>query len=137
MTDPELSTARAFVFVYGTLRQGEDNDITRLTPPPVYVGRAQVQGTLFHLGDYPGLLLERAGTVVGDVYEITPALERVLDEIEGLFPVPNGEYTKGMIRVEVHGVTVDCLVYLIHPDLVRGRPIMRSGDWVVETAHDE
>ncbi len=34
------------VFVYGTLRRGEVNDITRLQPAPHYIGPARVQGGL-------------------------------------------------------------------------------------------
>jgi gamma-glutamylcyclotransferase (GGCT)/AIG2-like uncharacterized protein YtfP len=124
--------ATSFVFVYGTLRRGEDNDITRLNPPPAWVGSAQMNGTLFHLGAYPGLLLGGSHPVRGEVYEITPALERVLDEIEGIEPVPNGEYTKAWVDLEVQGRSVRCLVYLIDPIRVHGCPILHSGDWVLE-----
>jgi len=129
-------SGRRCVFVYGTLRRGEDNDITRLEPPPLWVGPAHTQGTLFHLGAYPGLVLDGTGVVVGEVYEISPALERVLDEIEGIEPVPNGEYTKGWVEVMVAGRKVACLVYLIDPARVRGCPILHSGDWVLDTTRD-
>lgn len=122
------------VFVYGTLRQGEINDITRLDPSPVFVGLAQVHGVLYHLGAYPGLRLEGSQAVVGEVYEIAPPLAQVLDEIEGLYPVPNGEYTKERIDVEVGGVTRACAVYVISADAVQGRPILGTGDWVQEKA---
>ena len=38
------------VFVYGTLRRGEDNDITRLLPPPRFIGVARIAGTMYDLG---------------------------------------------------------------------------------------
>ena len=34
------------VFVYGTLRRGQANDITRLRPVPRWVGEGRVRGTL-------------------------------------------------------------------------------------------
>lgn len=74
------------VFVYGTLRRGDDNDITRLLPAPRLVGHAHVAGTLHHLGAYPGIVLGGPGRVLGEVYAITPALEATLDEIECLPP---------------------------------------------------
>ena len=57
---PEPSSpvaAPRHVFVYGTLRRGGSNDITRLLPAPRWVGFAQVAGMLFHLGAYPGMTL--------------------------------------------------------------------------------
>eukprot|EP01041_Mallomonas_annulata_P027043 gene27043-48537_t len=66
------------VFVYGTLRLGGSNDITRLQPAPRFVGPAQVAGVLYHLAAYPGLLLGGDQWVVGEVYAIEPALEAIL-----------------------------------------------------------
>ena len=42
--------ATLHVFVYGTLRRGEANDINRLRPPPRYLGQARTRGTLYALG---------------------------------------------------------------------------------------
>ena len=53
------------VFVYGTLRRGGSNDITRLKPSPRYAGPSQVAGVLYHLGAYPGMLLGGERWVVG------------------------------------------------------------------------
>ena len=63
------------VFVYGTLRRGGSNDITRLRPAPRFLGKAQVQGVLYHLGAYPGMALGGSHWVQGEVYAIAPALE--------------------------------------------------------------
>lgn len=84
---PEPSSpvaAPRHVFVYGTLRRGGSNDITRLSPAPRWLGFAQVAGMLFHLGAYPGMTLGGDRPVHGEVYAIEPALETVLDAIEGL-----------------------------------------------------
>lgn len=123
------SSAR-HVFVYGTLRRGDDNDITRLQPAPRFVGPATIAGTLYHLGAYPGVVLGGNGTVVGEVYAIEPELERVLDEIEELYPQQTDEYFKRMVAVEVSGQRVECIVYEINPRyVVNARPIL-GGDWV-------
>ncbi len=124
------------VFVYGTLRLGERNDITRLAPAPRFVGMGRVAGVLYEVSWYPGLRLGAghdgrvSGEVVGEVYAITPQLERRLDEIEEVWPVPTGEYAKRVLPVQVDGVPIDCIVYEIDASRTVGRPVITSGDWV-------
>jgi gamma-glutamylcyclotransferase (GGCT)/AIG2-like uncharacterized protein YtfP len=130
--------AASHVFVYGTLRRGDDNDITRLTPPALFIGMARVRGVMHHLGGYPGVLLEASaqskglcvGDIVGEVYRITPELERKLDEIEALYPEKTDEYFKRFVSVHVNGESVECIVYEINPAYCQQKPILASGDWV-------
>jgi gamma-glutamylcyclotransferase (GGCT)/AIG2-like uncharacterized protein YtfP len=122
-----------YVFVYGTLRKGDDNDITRLTPAPQFVGHASVEGVMHHLGAYPGVRLvpgQTGRTVVGEVYAIAPALELKLDEIEMLYPEQKDEYFKREIAVQVDGRTLTCVLYEINPSSTVGSPVIESGDWV-------
>lgn len=119
------------VFVYGTLRRGGANDITRLDPPGRFVGAATVRGWLYSLGSYPGLLLDVQGpAVVGEVYALDPVLERVLDGIEELYPQQRDEYVKRRVAVEVAGRMLDCLVYEIRPRYVQGRRVLSPPDWL-------
>jgi gamma-glutamylcyclotransferase (GGCT)/AIG2-like uncharacterized protein YtfP len=122
------------VFVYGTLRRGEARDINRLSPAPRFVGLAAITGVMYQLGTYPGVVLGFGGTVLGEVYAIEPALERVLDEIEEVFPQPSGEYLKREVRVTVGEQQVTCLVYEVNPDAAIGKSLIASGDWVQERA---
>lgn len=121
--------ASRFVFVYGTLRRGEVNDINRLQPAPRYLGAARIRGSLYDLGPYPGVVLGGAGWVQGEVYALTPELERQLDLIEEVAPVPSGEYARRHVAVEVAGQRLPCLVYEIDPQRVQGAPRIASGDW--------
>lgn len=120
------------VFVYGTLRKGGRNDISRLAPAPKYLGMGEVRGTLYHLDWYPGLALggEQPVTVVGEVYEVTPQLEAVLDEIEGVGAGGSGEYVKRDLEVQVGGRAVPCFLYEIDPARVAGREPIGHGDWM-------
>lgn len=127
---PQAPDTPRHVFVYGTLRRGDDNDITRLSPAPRWVGAARIPGTMYHFGRYPGVLLGGPGEVQGEVYEISPQLERMLDEIEELYPQQTNEYAKRDISVQVAGRTLACIVYEINPALVAGKPVIASGDWV-------
>jgi gamma-glutamylcyclotransferase (GGCT)/AIG2-like uncharacterized protein YtfP len=122
------------VFVYGTLRRGESNDINRLQPIPRFLGMARVHGTMFHLGRYPGVILGGHGLVLGEVYEISQTLERQLDRIEEVEPQQTGEYARRDVVVSVAGRELNCLVYEINPLYVRGKPMIASGDWVNDGA---
>ena len=127
----EFATSHSrHVFVYGTLRKGEDNDINRLRPSPCLVGHGSVPGTLYHLGRYPGLVLSGRTAVQGEVYQITPELERVLDEIEEVYPQRSDEYSKQLVPVQVNGLELWCLVYVINPSRLPGMPEMPCGDWI-------
>ena len=133
------------VFVYGTLRQGEQRDINLLKPAARWVGRASVEGVLYDLGSYPGLVLgidQHPGQkkVRGEVYQITAELEHLLDEIEGVAPRPSGEYAKRELLVHLTsagtsdesrlGHAVPCLVYEVTQERVAGRAVISGGDWV-------
>ena len=126
------STTQRHVFVYGPWRCGDDNDITRLKPEPVFVGSAVITGTLYDLGAYPGIRLDGEGLVQGEVYAIAPELEVQLDEIEELYPQQRDEYFKRIVPVAVQGRPFACIVYEINPKYVIGRAILRGGDWARE-----
>ena len=123
------ASAQRYVFVYGTLRRGGLNDITRLRPAPCWVGTAQVAGNLYRLGAYPGMTLGGSEQVQGEVYAIDPALEPLLDEIEDLGSHPTDEYIKRHIDVEVGGRTLRCLVYEINPRYAISALRVPGGDW--------
>jgi len=124
-----LPVAERYVFVYGTLRRGECNDITRLRPAPRFLGRAQLPGTLYDLGAYPGAVFGGTDLVVGEVYAIAPALEHQLDLIEEVAPVPSGEYHRREVAVELDGRRLICLAYEIDPRRVGHARRIVSADW--------
>jgi len=125
--------ATPHVFVYGTLRCGEVRDITRLCPAPQFIGMGSVAGVLYDLGPYPGLRLGGAGRVTGEVYAIPAELERLLDEIEEVWPQQTGEYSKREVTVQMDDVPAAagrvCLVYEINAARLVGCAVITSGDW--------
>ena len=118
------------VFVYGTLRRGDDNDITQLTPSPQFVSEASIQGSMFHLGAYPGVVLGGTGTVRGEVYSVSAVLQKKLDEIEDVYPQQRDEYFKRIIAVQTALGELRCICYEINPAYIAGRRLIASGDWV-------
>lgn len=127
------AAATRYVFVYGTLRRDDVRDITRLQPAPLFVGMASVAGRLYDLGPYPGLLLGGAERVTGEVYAISSALERRLDEIEEVWPQQTGEYSKREVAVQMESAPATagpvCLVYEINASRLVGCPVITGGDW--------
>jgi gamma-glutamylcyclotransferase (GGCT)/AIG2-like uncharacterized protein YtfP len=57
------------LFVYGTLRPGFSGEGRRLVHDLEAVGEATVRGTLYDVGDYPGMILGD-GLVRGDVVRV-------------------------------------------------------------------
>jgi len=128
-TSPPTSCLR-HVFVYGTLRAGGNNDITRYRPKPQCIGAAMVCGTLYDLGAYPGMRLDGSQRVVGEVYRVDASVERELDVLESVLDDDSGEYIKRVVDVNVNGQKLKCLVYEIHPMRIAGRSIILHGDWL-------
>lgn len=133
-----------YVFVYGTLRAGEVNDISRAAErhgiaAPQPIGAAHVHGRRFDFGAYPGLVIDQQGTPIrGEVYRIEDALVPVLDEIEEVYPGLEGLFRSHRLHIEVETEgrknRVDCLVYPVAAAAVAGLPRIESGNWVKHRA---
>ena len=132
--DAPLPQVQRYVFVYGTLRRGEERDINQLLPAPVFIGNSQVSGTLYNLGSYPGARLGGEQWVQGEIYRITPELERQLDEIESVWPQQTGEYERRKVLVLCAALMLPCLVYEASAQTVLGKPLIVSGDWLKRSA---
>jgi gamma-glutamylcyclotransferase (GGCT)/AIG2-like uncharacterized protein YtfP len=134
--DTQEIRAMRYVFVYGTLRAGEANDIGQAAAssalaPPVLIGAASVRGRLFDFGGYPGLVPAEDGVhVKGDVYQVDERLVAVLDQIEEVYPGEAGLFMQHEVTVNVDGAALSCLYYPVQRDAVDGLPEIGSGDWV-------
>jgi len=128
------------VFVYGTLRAGEVNDLNVAAgrhgiAAPALLGAGTVAGRLYDFGSYPGLVLDdAAGPVTGDVYDIPEALLPVLDEIEEVYPGQATLFLRAECPVMLGGVAVACLLYPVGEEAVAGLPLVPAGDWVAYRA---
>jgi len=124
------------MFLYGTLRKGEANDIYDLAvdhglTAPRFVGPATVRGRLYDFGKYPGLVsASDGGPVIGEVYEIEDELRAVLDEVERAYPENETLFSLEVIDLNVDGQTVACLFYPVSAASVLDLPEIRSGNWV-------
>jgi gamma-glutamylcyclotransferase (GGCT)/AIG2-like uncharacterized protein YtfP len=127
----------SLLFVYGTLLSAIRHAIgARLRGEARLVGTATIQGRLYSLGRYPGLVEspDRQYAVHGEVYDLrAPAASlQWLDAYEGI--VPGRPDTNPYQRVErpvrlASGVTVTAWVYLYRKS-VRGCREVLGGRWV-------
>ena len=115
------------IFVYGTLRSGSQNKFARvLHDRSDFLGGARVQGTLYDLGDHPGLIASQTqGWVRGEVYRLKDTqLLTTLDAYEG------GDFERTTVDALLDsGAAERCWVYLFRGD-VSGRPQISSGDYL-------
>lgn len=119
MISSALENGAVYVFVYGTLRRGDSNDINKLLPAPVWLGYGTVRGTLYDFGDYPGIVLadeasaadQNSQLVLGEVYRANPALIPVLDDIEMLYPDVPHLYRQVWRTVACGSKQFNCLLY--------------------------
>src|SRR5687768_10199370 len=75
--------SRHLVFVYGSLRRGNTRAMSVRFPEATYVAEGKVRGSLYDLGEYPGLVLDgEASVVTGEMYEVDDDTLHRLDKFE-------------------------------------------------------
>lgn len=119
---------RHFVFVYGSLRRGNAGAMSVRFPNAAYVAEGRVRGSLYDLGEYPGLVMDSAVSfVTGEVYQVDDDTLKRLDKFE-----LTSDYSRKQVEVE-HGLErTDCWIYV--PDRVAeffgDYELIESGDWI-------
>ncbi len=124
-----MSIGAAYLFVYGTLRRGSNNQFARsLAEQGQFVANARLQGKLYDFGRYPGAVRsdESGQWVHGEVHSFEDSkLLLLLDEYEG----PEFERAVAAAELEDRRM-IDCWIYW-YVGAETGRPIT-SGDWRVD-----
>lgn len=117
--------------LYGILRRGQPGyERLRLAGRLHFVDHCEVVGAIYDLGGYPGLKLEPAGRVRGELYRLADvSLFDVLDEYEQYDPAdPEGSvYLRR--RVPLVGRTGEAWIYVYNRP-IGGAVRIPSGDWI-------
>jgi gamma-glutamylcyclotransferase (GGCT)/AIG2-like uncharacterized protein YtfP len=123
------------LFAYGTLMAGFSR--RPLLGDAVLEGRGRTRGSLYHFGEYPGVVLDDGGWVFGEVYRIADLADRLgpLDAAEWYDPAdPDGSlYVRRAATVFRDGEPAR-LAWIYEYNqrfgaaLARG-PRVESGDW--------
>ena len=119
---------RHLVFVYGSLRRGSVGAMSVRFPEATYVAAGKVRGSLYDLGEYPGLVLDgEASFVTGEVYEVNDDTLSRLDTFE-----LTSDYRRKRVEVEHGSERTDCWIYVPERDagFFRDRALIASGDWI-------
>jgi len=129
-----------YVFVYGTLRAGEINDLARAAaarglPAASHVGAASVPGMLVDFGDWPGLIPVQDGRRVrGDVFQVEPALIALMDEIEEYQPGKPCCFVRRTVSASLEGAgptgLLPCEYYPIDPAFRAAAVDIAGEDWI-------
>jgi gamma-glutamylcyclotransferase (GGCT)/AIG2-like uncharacterized protein YtfP len=114
------------VFVYGTLRRGSAGAMAIRFPNSKFIAEAQVSGSLYDLGAYPGLLTNESNSlVIGEVYEVDDETLNELDEFEAA-----SDYLRKQVEISVG--THRRIGWTYEPSLESYslRTLIKSGDWI-------
>lgn len=139
------------IFVYGTLMRRARSAMgrmqrSRLHREASFVSEGAIDGALYDLGSYPGLLVPAAadgssplashvpdGRVYGEVWRMSDPLGSFawLDPYEGISPGRPAEYFRNVLPVLLltNGTHVNCWVYVYNGDVRRARRIP-GGRWI-------
>lgn len=95
-------------------------------PNAKFIAEATVKGSLYDLGDYPGLLLNDSNSFVsGEVYEVDDATLDELDEFEA-----SSDYWRQQVEISVGAERRSGWTYSPNPESCSHRPLISSGDWI-------
>ena len=123
------------LFTYGTLMMGFSR--RPLLGAALLEGSARIRGSLYHFGDYPGLVLDDRGWVLGELYRVPDLAARLpaLDREEWCDPADETRSLYVRRRIPVHAADGDvreAWVYAYNERFgaapSRG-PRVESGDW--------
>ena len=128
------------LFAYGTLMVGCSRR-PLLGPAAALEAPARVRGSLYDFGEYPGLVLDGAGWVAGEVYRVPDLADRLpaLDRAEGYDPADEAGSLYVRRRAPARlagGSSREVWVYLINGPggPPGGGPRIPSGDWRAHVA---
>lgn len=121
------------LFVYGSLRRGEENHDSWFGSGATHVADGHIRGAeLVHLGAYCCIVPtdDPARTVMGEVYDVVPEVFTGIEAMEAeagyarqpvdVYPVSGGE-GRPPIAAEAY--------FYAQPQRVARRPRVDSGDW--------
>lgn len=115
------------IFIYGTLRRGGKAHAMMKTSE--FRGIATIFGRLYHISEYPGLILHEESTVTGELYWADADLIQELDSYEGCFESPP-LYTREEVTATDEYGTVHRVQTYVFQRLEPLHKRIHSGNWM-------
>ena len=95
-------------------------------PDSKFVAPAKVSGSLYDLGEYPGLVLGQSNApVIGEVYEVDDDLLNELDDFEA-----SSNYLRKQVEISLGPLKSMCWTYEPDPEFYSLHKLIASGDWL-------
>ena len=120
-----------FLFVYGTLRHGQNNEMSDfLKQHSSYESLGQFQGKLYQVDYYPGAVesTNSDDSVIGDIYRLND-VETVLTKLDEYEEAPT-EYQRVERQIKSSkGEILNCWIYLYNEDTSSLKQIV-TGDFL-------
>ena len=114
------------IFIYGSLRRGCARSMSIRFPRAKFIADAQVSGSLYDLGAYPGLQLsESNSSVVGEVYEVDDETLKQLDDFE-----ESSHYLRRQVEISLGARRSKGWTYEPNPEFHSLHKLITSGDWI-------
>ena len=118
------------IFVYGSLISAYTmQEELGISDQLRWVQAFCIQGSLYHLGEYPGAVLENEGGLIqGELYEILEEdCLKILDQYEGFDSLKQRQSL--FIRQVIRDYSVPFYIY-VYNQSVKTVPCIEDGDWV-------
>lgn len=127
------------LFVYGTLRSGEERHHLLARHRASSDGAASVEGTLLDLGEYPGLVVGGTKTrAAGELYSAADpsSLFAELDPIETFhgFGAPGSLYRRAIVRAFCPDGAATLAWTYVYNGRTDGLRAIASGDWTLRVS---
>jgi gamma-glutamylcyclotransferase (GGCT)/AIG2-like uncharacterized protein YtfP len=120
------------LFIYGTLIAGlEPSSMSHIVKQMTLLGDATVEGTLYDLGAYPGIVLGTGKITRGKLVRLASAEHwDALDAYEGCAPADSALFQRVRgIATTLDGRESPCGVYVYARDVSRAKPV-EHGCWL-------
>ncbi len=112
------------VFVYGTLKRGQRNFHYLRDAEFVAEFVTEAIYSMHSFDTYPAVCLPGQHAVHGEIYHVSGAHFRQLDELE--------RYPEYYQRIEIPTYHGDAWMYIVESELCRGQPLL-AGNWPPST----
>jgi gamma-glutamylcyclotransferase (GGCT)/AIG2-like uncharacterized protein YtfP len=114
------------IFIYGSLRRGSANAMSKRFPASKFVAEATIGGRLYDLGEYPGLVIGASNSrVIGEVYEVDDDLLIKLDEFEA-----STKYLRRQVEISFDDHVETGWTYEPDSAFHSFQTLITSGDWM-------
>jgi gamma-glutamylcyclotransferase (GGCT)/AIG2-like uncharacterized protein YtfP len=115
------------IFIYGTLCQG--GSAHHVMDGGKFLANGSIIGKIFHIDQYPGLILGGEQRVIGELYQVNDHLLVKLDRYEGCYESP-AHYLREEVEILLENGEIQLAQVYVFQLLEPHHEAIESGDWI-------